>query len=90
MLKRIIVASLLTLFSIGPASAGGAATLGSFLPVWQSPGVSTPPGFSDAVQACEAQMHQMAELNKTLGANYSAGRVHDECIMSTREAVASK
>jgi anti-sigma factor RsiW len=43
-----------------------------------------------AVQACEAQMRRMAGLNKTLAANYNAERVHDECMTSTREAVASK
>jgi hypothetical protein len=74
MVKRIIVASALALFSIGLAGAGGAAT----------------PGLFAAVQACEAQMHRMAGLNKTLAANYNAERVHDECVMSAREAVASK
>jgi hypothetical protein len=35
-------------------------------------------------------MRRMAGLNKTLAANYNAERVHDECVTSTREAVASK
>ena len=74
MVKRIIVASALALFSIALAGAGGAAT----------------PSLSARVQACEAQMHRMAGLNKTLAANYNAQRVHDECVTSTREAVASK
>ena len=83
MLKRIIVASALALFSIGPAGAQSFATR-------QSPGVSTTPGLFARVQACEAQMHRMAGSNKTLAANYNAERVHDECVRSTREAVASK
>ena len=83
MLKRIIVASALALFSIGPAGAQSFATR-------QSPGVSTTPGLFAAVQACEAQMRRMAGLNKTLAANYNAERVHDECVASAREAVASK
>ena len=90
MLKRILVASALVLFSIGPAGTGGAATLYPSVPARQSPGVSTTPGFFAAVQACEAQMRRMAGLNKTLAANYNAERVHDECVASTPEAVASK
>ena len=86
MVKLIIVASTLALFSIGLAGAGRADTL----PARQSPGVSTTPGFFAAVQACEAQMRRMASLNKTLAANYNAERVHDECVTSTRESVASK
>ena len=74
MVERIFVASALALFPICPAGAGGAAA----------------PGLFDPVQACEAQMHRMAGLNKTLTANYNAKRVHDECVTSTREAVASK
>jgi hypothetical protein len=90
MLKRIIVASALALFSIGPAGPGRAAMLLPPLPARQSPGVSTTPGFFGAVQACEAQMHRLAESNKTLAANYDAERVRDECVTSTREALASK
>jgi hypothetical protein len=90
MLKQIIVVSALALFSIGPAGAGGAATPRPPLPAWQSQSVSTTPGFFDAVQACEAQMRRMADLNKTLAANYNAERVHDECVTSSREAVASQ
>ena len=91
MLKRILVASALVLFSMGPAGTGGAAaTPYPSLPARQSPGVSTTPRFFGAVQACEAQMRRMAGLNKTLAANYNAERVHDECVTSTREAVASK
>ena len=86
MVKRIIVASALALFSIGLAGNGRADTL----PARQSPGVSTTPGLFDAVQVCEAQMRRMVGLNKTLAANYNAERVHDECVTSTREAVASK
>ena len=82
MVKRIIVASALALFSIG--CAGEVASP-------RSPGVSTTPGlFAAAVQACEAQKRRMAGSVKTLAANYSAKRVHDECVTSTREAVASK
>ena len=81
MVKRIIVASALALFSIG--CAGEVASP-------RSPGVSTTPGLFAAVQGCEAQMRRMAGLNKTLAANYNAERVHDECVTSTREAVASK
>jgi hypothetical protein len=43
-----------------------------------------------AVQACVAQMQRMAGLNKTLSANYNAERAYDECVTSTREAVASQ
>ena len=64
MVKRIIVASALALFSIALAGAGGAAT----------------PRLFARVQACEAQMHRMAGLNKTLAANDNAERVHDECV----------
>jgi hypothetical protein len=35
-------------------------------------------------------MRRMAGLNKTLAANYNEERVHDECVTSTREAVASQ
>jgi hypothetical protein len=90
MLKRIIVASALALFSIDLAGAGGAATPHPPLPAGQSPGVSTTPGLFASVQACAAQMHRTASSNKTLAANYNAERVHDECAKSTREAVASK
>jgi hypothetical protein len=54
------------------------------------PGVSTTLGFFTAVQACEAEMRRMASLNTTLAANYNGERVYDECVSSTREAVASK
>ena len=74
MVKRIIVASALAVFSIGLAGPARAAT----------------PGLFAAVQACEAQMHRLVGLNKTLAANYNAERVHDECVTSTRKAVASK
>jgi hypothetical protein len=83
MLKEIILASALAVFSIGPAGAQSFATR-------QSPGISTTPGAVATVQACEAQMHRMAGLDKGLAANYNAERVHDECMTSTREAVASK
>jgi hypothetical protein len=90
MLRRIIIASALALFSSGLAGTGGATMPRPSLPAPQSPGVSTTPGLFDAVQACEAQMRRMAGLNKTLAANYNAERVHDECVTSTREAVASQ
>jgi hypothetical protein len=93
-LKRIIVAGALALISSGAAGAGGAATPRPPLPAWQLPGVSTTvsttPGFFTAVQACEAEMRRMAGLNTTLAANYNCERVYDECVSSTREAVASK
>jgi hypothetical protein len=89
-LKRIIVAGALAPISSGPAGAGGAATPRPPLPAWQLPGVSTTPGFFTAVQACQAEMRRMAGLNKTLAANYNGERVYDECVSSTREAVASK
>jgi hypothetical protein len=90
MLKRIIVAGGLALFSISLAVAGGAATPRLVLPARQSPSVSAAPGFFAGVEACEAQMHRMAESNKVLAANYNAERVHHECVTSTREAVASQ
>jgi hypothetical protein len=86
MLKRIALASALALFSIG---SGGCDSVPS------SPGtainaLSTMPGVFAVVHACEAQIRRMAGLNKTLAANYNAERVHDECVSSTREAVASQ
>jgi hypothetical protein len=83
MLKQIIVAGALAVFSIGPAGAQSFDTR-------QSPGISTTPGPVAAVQACVVQMHRMAGLDKGLAANYNAERVHNECMTSTREAVASK
>ena len=51
MVKRIIVASALALFSIGLAGVGEATTPRSPLPARQSPGVSTTPGPFAAVQS---------------------------------------
>ena len=48
MVKGIILASALALFSIGPAGAGEALR----------------GGFFARVQACEAQKHRMAGLNR--------------------------
>jgi hypothetical protein len=90
MVKRIIVASALALFSIGLAGTGGAATPRPPLPARQSPGVLTTPVLVTDVQACEVQMRRMAGMNKGLAANYNAERVHNECVTSTRKAVASK
>jgi hypothetical protein len=81
--KRTILAGALALFSIGPAGAQSLARS-------QSPAVSTVPANFAAVQACEAQMRRLAGSNKTLTANYNAERVHDDCVTSTREAIASK
>jgi hypothetical protein len=83
MFKRIILASALALFSISPGCAQSFATR-------QSPGVSTTPGFFAAVQTCEVQMQRMANLNKTLAANYNPERAYDECVTSTHEEVASQ
>jgi hypothetical protein len=83
MLKKIMLASTLAMLSIGPAGAQSLATRQS------SPG-STPPELVAAVQACEAQKHRMAGLNKTLAANFDVGRVHDECVATAREALAYK
>ena len=84
MLKRIIVASALAVFSLG---AAGCAQ--SFV-TRQLAVVSTTPGVFTAVQACEAQKRRLAGSVKTLAANYNAKRVHDECVASASEAVASK
>ena len=84
MLKRIIVASGLAVLSIDPA--GCAQSFGTR----QLAGVSTTPGLFASVQACEAQKRRVAGPVKTLAFNYNAERVHDECVTSTREAVASK
>ena len=81
MLKRIIVASV-AVFSIGLAGCQSSA-------MRQLAGVSTTPGSFAAVQACEAQKRRMAGLVKVLAANYNAERVHNECVASAREAVAS-
>ena len=82
MLKRTIVASALAVFSIGLAGCQSFA-------MRQSPGVSTTPRSFAAVQACEAQERRMAGVVKTLAANYDAERVHNECVASARQAVAS-
>src|SRR5437763_4486138 len=68
MLKRIIVASALAVFSIGLPGCQSSA-------MRQLAGVSTMPG-SLAVQACEAQKRRTAGLVKTLAYNYNAERVH--------------
>ena len=82
MFKRIIMAGALALFSIDPAGAQSLAAS-------QSAAISTAPANFAAVQACEAQMRRMVGLNKTLAANYNVTRVHNACVVSTREAIAS-
>ena len=82
MLKQIIVASALAVFSIGLAGCQSSA-------MRQLAGVSTMPGSLAAVQACEAQKRRTAGLVKVLAANYNAQRVHNECVASAHEAVAS-
>lgn len=82
MLKRIIVASALAVFSIGLAGCQSSS-------MRQLAGVSVMPGSFAAVQACEAQKRRTAGLVKVIAANYDAERVHNECVASAHEAVAS-
>ena len=82
MLKRIIIASALAVFSIGLAGCQSSA-------MRQSPGVSTTLGSFAVVQACDTQKRRTAGLVKTFAANYDAERVHNECVASAHEAVAS-
>jgi hypothetical protein len=83
MLKQIVVASALAVFSIG--ATGCAQSVAKR----QLAGVSTAPGVFSSVQACEAQKRRQATLVKQLAASYDAERVHNECVASAREAVAS-
>jgi hypothetical protein len=41
------------------------------------------------VEACEAQTRHAATMNKVLGSNYNAARVHDDCVASTTANFAS-
>jgi hypothetical protein len=72
MLKHTIAAGVLTLSLAAPALAQSTAT--TVQPT------ATNPTMLSAVQACEAQTHRMAGLNKGLAANYNAARVHDDCV----------
>jgi hypothetical protein len=83
MLKRMVVAGALALFAIGPVGAQSVAASQS------AANLAAPVKFA-AVQACEAQMRRLAGLNKTLAVNYNATRVHNDCLASTRDDVASK
>jgi hypothetical protein len=72
MLKHTIAATVLALSFAAPALAQStAATV---------PTTATSQTGLTAVQTCEVQMHRMAGLNKALGANYDATRVHDDCV----------
>ena len=66
-MKPLILASAVALFSIGSAGA-------------QS--VPSRPLLANvaAVATCEAQLQRLAELNKTLAANYNAEHVRDVCV----------
>ena len=83
MLKRIIIPGAVALLSVGLADARPLITS-------PSQSVSTAPGNVGAVQACEVQLKRLAGSVKTLADNYNAERVHDECVASTREALASR
>jgi len=72
-MKKIILAGALVLFSIGSAGAQS-------LPTDRLPAASTVTTQVPAVEACEAQLWRLAELNKTLAANYNAEHVRDLCI----------
>ena len=74
MLKHTIATTLLTLSLIAPAFAQ--ATANTALP---PSATAQPASYDAAIQNCEAQMHRMAGLNKALGANYNAERVHRDC-----------
>jgi hypothetical protein len=75
MLKQAMAAGVLALLAAGPAAAQSAMTANQ--PISASPGTTT------VVEACEAQMRRLAGLNKTLGANYNAEHVHDDCVART-------
>ena len=66
-MKQIILASAVALFSIGSAGA-------------QSLPSRPLPANVGAVATCEAQLQRLAELNKTLAANYNAEHVRDVCV----------
>ena len=72
-MKNIILAGALVLFSIGSVGAQS-------LPTDRLPAASTAAAKVAAVGACEAQLWRLAELNKTLAANYNAEHVRDLCI----------
>ena len=71
MVRKITRAAWLTLMFATPALAQPVL-------VTQQPSPTAPPAISD-VEACVAQMHRMAGLNKGLGANYNADRVRRDC-----------
>jgi putative SOS response-associated peptidase YedK len=84
MLKQIIAASALSLISFGPAVAQSTSAAN------QLPAASTAPATITTVEACEGQTRRLAGLNKGLGANYNAERVHNDCVASTSTNFASK
>ena len=72
-MKRIILVSVLVLFSIGPAVAQS--------PVLdRQPNPATPSTKAAAIETCEAQLRRLAQLNKTLAASYNPEHVYDECV----------
>jgi hypothetical protein len=72
MLKSTLLATLLTLPLAVPAFAQSA-------PVTNPPPVIAQPVSDPSVEACVAQMHRMAQMNKGLSANYNAERVRRDC-----------
>jgi hypothetical protein len=72
-MKNTILAGALVLFTIGSAAAQSLATE-------RLPAASTGAANVAAVETCEAQLRRLAELNKTLAANYNAEHVHDVCL----------
>jgi hypothetical protein len=72
-MKNMIVAAALVLFSIGPAGAQSLSTD-------RLPAALTPAAKATAIESCEAQLWRLAELNKTLAANYNAEHVRALCV----------
>jgi hypothetical protein len=71
-MKRIILAAAVVLYSIGSAGA-------QLLPADRLPAAPTAAAKVASAETCEAQLWRLAELNKTLGANYNAEHVRDLC-----------
>jgi len=71
-MKHIILAGGLVLFSIGSAGA-------QLLATDRLPAAPMAAAKVASAEACEAQLWRLAELNKTLGANYNAEHVRDLC-----------
>ena len=72
-MKKLVLIHALLLTSIGAAAAQSQTP--NRLPTASAVAANTP-----AMENCEAQLRRLAESNKTLAANFDAGRVQDVCI----------